>query len=180
MNQVCTRTACTWAIRHLEPRDLAQIFRLTRHAPPRCARQNFLNGLLSAGLFSRVAEAGNQLVGFVVCRIAPRRKRVAVTRPGPRGARGAARRGDPPRVPFRLELLYIAVAPEYRRGGIGKALLTQFEEWLSEPGDRIEAAVPESNLPLQLFLRSLGYRAVRVLRGRDGEEDAYAMERRRA
>ena len=78
-----------------------------------------------------------------------------------------------------FELLHLAVTPEWQRNGIGRVLVQRFEDRLIHPGDSIQATVPESNLPVQLFLRRVGYQAVRVLRGYYGEEDAYVMERRR-
>jgi ribosomal protein S18 acetylase RimI-like enzyme len=179
MSQGCTSTVRTWTIRYMEPRDLAQVSRLTQKTQPRRARHDFLLSLLSTDVFSWVAEVGDQLVGVVACRIVPRRVRVAVMRARRHVAPEAVGRGDLPQRPLRFELLHIAVAPESQRGGVGKALITRFEECLTLPEDRIHATVPESNLPTQLFLRSLGYKAVRVLRGHYGAEDAYAMERGR-
>lgn len=73
-----------------------------------------------------------------------------------------------------VELLNIAVAPYWRRQGIARTML----EKLDEKGPRsIRAKVPESNLAVQLLLRSGGYRATRVLRGHCGGADAYLMER---
>lgn len=58
----------------------------------------------------------------------------------------------------------IAVQQTYRRKGIAK----QFVNWLSRklhPGqrDRISLHVPEDNLPAQLWLRSIGFKAQSVL-----------------
>ena len=172
MRQVCARTACTWTVRYTEPRDLAPVLRLTESMPaPHWARQGLLRGLQAHDVSSWVAEAGDQVVGFVGCRFVLPRQRVEV----PREEAGW---GDAPVRPLRLLLLHIAVAPEYRRRGVGKALMARVEGWLRQPEDCVQAPVPESNLATQLFLRSLGYKAVRVLRGYYGAEDAYAMERR--
>jgi ribosomal protein S18 acetylase RimI-like enzyme len=78
-----------------------------------------------------------------------------------------------------LNLLHIAVAPDWRRRGVAATLLGQLEQFLRHPEDSIRAAVPEGNLPVQLFLRAAGYKALRVLRGFYAAEDAYLMERRR-
>ncbi len=177
MSQGCIVTAGTWMIRYMEPRDLAQVTRLTQKTQPGRPRQDFLLSLLYTDVFSWVAEAGEKLVGFVACRVVHGRQRAAVIRARRRVAPEAVGRGDLPQRPLRFELLHIAVAPEYQRGGVGRALMTRFEDCLTLPQDRIRATVPESNLPTQLFLRALGYKAVRVLRGHCGAEDAYAMER---
>jgi ribosomal-protein-alanine N-acetyltransferase len=75
--------------------------------------------------------------------------------------------------PRHVELLNVAVAPLWRRRGLGRALLEHLAR--DRPG-LIQATVPESNLPAQLLLRVAGYRAVRVLRGYFGTEDGYLLE----
>jgi ribosomal-protein-alanine N-acetyltransferase len=77
--------------------------------------------------------------------------------------------------PHGFTLLNLAVAPYWRRQGVARAMLKKLDE---KRPPCIEAAVPESNLPAQLLLRSAGYRAVQVLREHFGEEDGYLMERR--
>src|SRR5262249_26359599 len=68
-----------------------------------------------------------------------------------------------------IDLLHLAVAPYWRRQGIARSMLQK----LSEKGHRIRAIVPDTNLATQLLLRDAGYKAVRVLRGHCGGEDAY-------
>jgi len=77
-------------------------------------------------------------------------------------------RGDAP-----LQVENVAVAPSLRRQGIGRALL----EWIQSQRRDIIADVSERNLIAQLFLRSCGFRAMRVIRDfyRDGA-DAYQFE----
>lgn len=82
--------------------------------------------------------------------------------------------------PPRVEVLHFFVDADWRRQGIGKALIERFEPKPYQQNDCcIQAAVPESHLPTQLLLRSAGYKAVRVLRGFFIDEDAYLMERNR-
>jgi ribosomal protein S18 acetylase RimI-like enzyme len=76
--------------------------------------------------------------------------------------------------PSHIDLLNVAVDPALRRRGLATALLQRLaQEWPS----RLQATVPESNLPAQLLLRAGGYRAVRVLRGYFGVEDGYLLQR---
>ena len=81
-----------------------------------------------------------------------------------------------------FELLNIAVDPKYRRSGIGSYIVSKLIGKLSTTRRRsITAVVRESNLPAQLFLRAVGFRAVEVLRGhyvQHSEEDGYRMEYR--
>jgi len=77
--------------------------------------------------------------------------------------------------PDGVTLLNIAVAPYWRRQGIARAMLAKLGE---KHAPFIRVIVPESNLPVQLLLRSAGYQAVGVSRGHFDGEDGYLMERR--
>lgn len=81
-----------------------------------------------------------------------------------------------------LQLLDLAVAPAWRRLGVGTQLVEKLKGKLA-PARRSELCleVRESNLPAQLFFRALGLRAVAVLHnycGADDREDAYRMRYR--
>jgi ribosomal protein S18 acetylase RimI-like enzyme len=81
-------------------------------------------------------------------------------------------------LPVRVEILHMFVAPDWRRQGIGRALVERFDPRpFQKPGCRIQVAVPETMLPVQLLLRAGGFKAVRVLRQHFISEDAYLMER---
>jgi ribosomal-protein-alanine N-acetyltransferase len=86
--------------------------------------------------------------------------------------------------PRRIELLNLAVHPQWRRRGVGTQLLaTLAGQVVRHPGPGLgqrqsaRAYVRESNLPAQLFLRSQGWRCDKILRGYydDSSEDAYRM-----
>lgn len=81
----------------------------------------------------------------------------------------------------RLHLLNIAVHPKHRRNGVGKALVEKLQSKLCvERRNRITCEVRETNVDAQLFMRSQGFRAIRVLRDfyDDITEDAYLMQYR--
>jgi ribosomal-protein-alanine N-acetyltransferase len=159
----------------MEPRDLAQVLGIIERTPaPRWARQDILFHFRSDDISSWVALQDEQVAGFVVCRVLTAKTPATV----PATDSEVPWRRDASPQQQRFELLHLAVAPESQRNGIGRALLQRFEDRLSKPGDAVQATVPESNLPVQLFLRSVGYKAVRVLRGYYGEEDAFLMEQR--
>ena len=78
----------------------------------------------------------------------------------------------------KIRLLNLAVAPEWRRRGVGRHLVQKLVNKLSlQKRNRITLEVRETNLPAQLFFRSLGFRATSVLRNfyQDTPEDAYLM-----
>lgn len=148
-------SAAVLTVRYMEPRDLAQALRLLqRTADSRRARRDVLCQFHAGDISSWVAEVDEQVVGFVMCRVRPSH-------------------GGPAR---RFELKHLVVASAWRRRGIASRLLRRFDDRL-RPGDRVRAVVPESNLTAQLFLRAAGFRALRVLRGRFGDEDGYLLVR---
>jgi len=82
----------------------------------------------------------------------------------------------------RIHVLNFAVAPDYRRRGVGSQMVDKLAEKLSpQRRSRITLEVRETNLPGQLFFRRCGFRAVSVLQNfyEDYEttEDAYTMVR---
>ena len=79
----------------------------------------------------------------------------------------------------RLHILNFAVAPGFRRKGIGNAMVSKLLGKLShERRNRIMLEVRETNLEAQLFFKALGFRAISVLRDfyDDTVEDAYLMQ----
>ena len=81
----------------------------------------------------------------------------------------------------RLHILNFAVADESRRNGVGLAMVSKLLGKLShERRNRIMLEVRETNLEAQLFFKSIGFKAVSVLRDfyEDSEEDAYLMQYR--
>ncbi len=78
----------------------------------------------------------------------------------------------------KLHIINFAVHPAFRRQGVGQHMAQKLVGKLSpQRRDRILLEVRETNLPAQLFFRSLGFLAVSVLRDyyEDTTEDAYTM-----
>lgn len=79
----------------------------------------------------------------------------------------------------RLHVLNFAVRRSHRRLGIGTQMMEKLVGKLTpERRNRIVLEVRERNLPAQLFFRTLGYRAISVLKDfyQDTTEDAYLMQ----
>jgi ribosomal-protein-alanine N-acetyltransferase len=79
----------------------------------------------------------------------------------------------------RLHMLNFAVMRSHRRLGIGTQMMEKLAGKLTpDRRGRIALEVRETNLPAQLFFRSLGFRATTVLKDfyQDSTEDAYLMQ----
>jgi len=79
----------------------------------------------------------------------------------------------------KLHVLNFAVTRSHRRLGIGTRMMDKLVGKLApERRGRIVLEVRETNLPAQLFFRSLGFRATSVLKDfyEDSTEDAYLMQ----
>jgi ribosomal-protein-alanine N-acetyltransferase len=79
----------------------------------------------------------------------------------------------------RLHVLNFAVRRSHRRLGVGTQMMEKLVGKLTpERRNRIVLEVRERNLPAQLFFRTLGYRAISVLKDfyQDTTEDAYLMQ----
>ena len=79
----------------------------------------------------------------------------------------------------RIHVLNFAVAPAYRRSGVGSQMIAKLTAKLSsQRRNRIQLEVRETNLAAQVFFRGNGFRAVSVLRSYydDTPEDAYLMQ----
>lgn len=137
-----------WLMSHT---DLAAVTDLERHcfdAP--WSHADFVKYSRRDGAHGLVAVRGRELVGYVL--FESRRKRAVIDN--------------------------LAVAPGHRRRRVGSSLLNALLPRLYEQGcRRVTAAVRETDLPTQLFLRASGFKA-HVLRGyfHDPAEDAYEFE----
>jgi len=144
-----------WGIR----RDLAQVLRIESLSfPTPWSEADFSATLKQRNTIIRVAEFDEQIVGFLIYELNRERAQIA----------------------------NLAVHPDYRRCHIGtqlvEVLLGRVVTGLSAHSHReaIRVDVRERNLPAQLFFKSLGFSASRVVRGGflDTGEDAYCFERK--
>jgi ribosomal protein S18 acetylase RimI-like enzyme len=160
----------------MEPGDLPRLLQIEKQTlAPRWTARQFKADLRCNDRINLVATIKNYVVGFAITRLLCELE-LAVDGVEPASASSAEEIPiQPP--PVQMSILHLAVATDWQRRGVALALLKKLEPFLRQPADRIEAAVPETNLPAQLLLRSAGYRASRVLRGYFGHEDAYLLER---
>lgn len=61
------------------------------------------------------------------------------------------------------EIRHMVVDKNFRRQGIGTALINRMKEKLNDRRYILSYSVPEDNLPFQLFLRKMGFKA-KILR----------------
>jgi ribosomal-protein-alanine N-acetyltransferase len=115
--------------------------------------EDFLRCLRQRNCIGMVAEQGEKVVGFMIYELHK----------------------------SKLNILNFAVSPAYRRAGIGAQMVAKLISKLSNHRrTRITLEVRETNLAAQLFFRSQGFRATRVLRAyyEDSGEDAFLMQYR--
>ncbi len=116
-------------------------------------KEDFIRCLRQRNCLGMVAEHEDRVVGFMIYELSK----------------------------TRIDLLNFAVAPAWRRRGVGTQMIAKLLGKLSpQRRARVTLEVRETNLPAQLFFRSAGFRAVSVLREHyeDRPEDAYRMEYR--
>lgn len=115
--------------------------------------EDFIRCLRQRNCIGMVAEKDDEIVGFMIYELHKNR----------------------------LHILNFAVRPDQRRHGVGGAMCSKLFGKLShERRNRIMLEVRETNLDAQLFFKSLGFRAISVLRDfyDDTIEDAYLMQYR--
>ncbi|GAA4450947.1 ribosomal protein S18-alanine N-acetyltransferase [Novipirellula rosea] len=115
--------------------------------------EDFIRCLRQRNCIGMVAEVDDQVVGFMIYELHKNR----------------------------LHVLNFSVHPDARRRGVGHAMLSKLLGKLShERRNRIMLEVRETNLEAQLFFKSVGFKAISVLRDfyEDTIEDAYLMQYR--
>ena len=142
------RVHIRWMIR----RDMPEVLQTEQESfEYSWTEEDFLRCLRQRNCIGMVAEQGEKVVGFMIYELHKNK----------------------------LHILNFAVHPSCRRLGVGAQMTAKLISKLSSHRrTRITLEVRETNLGAQLFFRSQGFRAVRVLRGfyEDSGEDAFLMQ----
>src|SRR5688500_10935720 len=144
------RVHIRWMIR----RDMPEVLQTEQQSfEDAWTEEDFLRCLRQRNCIGMVAEQGEKVVGFMIYELHK----------------------------AKLHILNFAVHPGHRRAGVGSQMVAKLISKLSSHRrTRITLEVRETNLEAQLFYRSLGFKAVRVLRSfyEDSGEDAFMMQYR--
>lgn len=147
-------TDLQYHVRWMIKRDLVRVMAIERVSFEfQWSEEEFRNYLRTRNCIGLVVECDEQVVGYAVCEL----------------------------LSDRIHVLNFAVAPEWRRRGVGRQLVAKLKEKLSaHRRTRLVLEVRERNLDAQRFFRAMGFRAVAVLRGHyhDSPEDAYVFRYR--
>ena len=147
-----TRQQLDVQIRWLIRRDMPEVLQIERTSfATAWSDEDFLCCLRQRNCIGMVAEANHQIVGFMIYELHK----------------------------AKLHILNFAVSSEFRRMGVGKQMVLRLIDKLSQQRrNEILLDLRESNLDGQLFFRTQGFRAVKVVRCHydDTAEDAYIMQ----
>lgn len=142
------RVHIRWMIR----RDMPEVLQIEQGSfDYSWTEEDFLRCLRQRNCIGMVAEQGEKVVGFMIYELHK----------------------------TKLHILNFAILPAYRRLGVGVQMVSKLVSKLSSHRrTRITLEVRETNLAAQLFFRSQGFRALRVLRTyyEDSGEDAFLMQ----
>lgn len=114
-------------------------------------KSDFANVLRQSFTIGLVAEYQEMIVGYIIYQL----------------------------LPGRISIMNLAVKSSMHRSGIGQQMLDLLKAKLKEQNRKqIHTLVRETNLPAHLFLKSQGFRAVKVnkLEYIDSHEDSYLFE----
>ncbi len=155
MTTTTDREALRVHVRWLIRRDLPEVLDIedASFAWEAWAEGDFLHCLAQRDHIGMIAEcnvgdAGEKVIGFMVYRLHK----------------------------ARLHIVNFAVAPQYRRQGVGAIMVAKLTSKLaSHRRTRVTLECRETNLDALLFFRSRGFRATDVLRDHFDGEDGVAM-----
>ena len=141
-------------IRWLVGRDMAEVLEIEEESfefP--WSEEDYQRCLRSRNCIGMVAEFHGQVVGYMIYELGK----------------------------SKIQLLNIATAYQYRRCGVATQMIAKLIGKLSlQRRNRITLEIRETNLPAQLFFRSVGFRATQILKNfyEQMQEDAYLMQYR--
>jgi ribosomal-protein-alanine N-acetyltransferase len=139
-------------IRWLIRRDMPEVLQIEQASfSAAWSDEDFLSCLRQRNCIGMVAEHNHQIVGFMIYELHK----------------------------SRLHILNFAIAPEFRRMGVGAQMVLRLIDKLSQQRrHEILLDLRESNLEGQLFFKSQNFRAIKVVRAHydDTCEDAYIMQ----
>jgi len=139
-----------WMIR----RDMPFVLKIENTSFDFCwDEDDFIRCLRQRNCIGMVSEIGEKVVGFMIYELHKNR----------------------------LHILNFAVDNEHRRKGVGIEMVNKLKSKLStERRNRIMLEVREGNLEAQLFFKSVGFKAISILKDfyDDTNEDAYLMQYR--
>jgi len=145
---------CDVHIRWMIRRDMAEVLEVENHSfefP--WTEEDFIRCLQQRNCIGMVAEFEERVVGFMIYELHK----------------------------TRLHVLNVAVHRDFRRHGVGGAMVRYLIGKLSQQRRNVvRLETRDSNLVSQLFFRSCGFRAISILREfyEDTTDDAYMMEYR--
>lgn len=131
--------------------DMTGVLEIERHSfDVAWTEENFLSAMRQRNCIGMVAKSAGEIVGFMLYELHK----------------------------DRLRILNFAVHQQYRRQGVGFAMVKRLKDKLSQQRRKhIVLDLRERNLPAQLFFKSQGFKAVGILPGyyEDTAEDGYSM-----
>lgn len=141
-------------LRWMLPRDIAEVSVIERSCFEfSWTEEEFAKCLKQRNCVGMVAEKGGDIIGFMIYELTRNR----------------------------INLLNIGIHPGVRNRSVGRQLVEKLIGKLTgERRNRISCEIREKNLAAQLFFKSLGFRAVSILRNfyEETREDAYVMQYR--
>lgn len=152
MAESSTKQRLDVQIRWLIRRDMPEVLQIEQASfSTAWTDEDFLSCLRQRNCIGMVAEHNHQIVGFMIYELHK----------------------------SKLHILNFAVLQDFRRMGVGRQMILRLIDKLSQQRrNEILLDLRESNLDGQLFFRTQGFRAVRIVRSHydDTEEDAYIMQ----
>ncbi len=139
-----------YRVRWMIRRDMPEVMRIENQSfDDPWTTEQFIGCLRTRNVIGMVAELDDRVVGYMVYEFHKNR----------------------------LHLKNFAVDFDFRRKGVGRAMVQKLISKLGNQRDRLMLEVRESNLPGQLFFRSLGFRAEAIVDQPfdNCDEDGYLM-----